>query len=50
MDLQERGLAAPSLTMLGAFAPDEFVEHLMASTLDVLTEAGQQRPSRVRRP
>jgi aromatic-L-amino-acid/L-tryptophan decarboxylase len=65
MDLQERGLAAPSLTTLGGRKviraaivnhrttirhADQFLEHLMATTLEALTASRQQRPSRVRRP
>jgi aromatic-L-amino-acid/L-tryptophan decarboxylase len=64
MDLQERGLAAPSLTALGGRNvigaaivnhrttighADQFVEHLMATTWEALTASRQQRPSRVRR-
>ena len=29
---------------------DQFLEHLMATTLEALTASRQQRPSRVRRP
>ena len=65
MDLQERGLAAPSLTTLGGRKviraaivnhrttirhADQCLEHLMATTLGALTASRQQRPSRVRRP